>query len=320
MSIITRSPNKKNKVAQGVAVLTKNGLPVDSYLTLEGTNPLYKGEVDPIVSYSAPVVTVPAQVDLEQLRLASTRYTGKLVLITESKKLYFIDRLTMNNATKTFEIFEDADFTSSPTSINQAQGWVIAEANLVNKLATTSTAHFDEVEFNGFDVSFNLDAATDSVRVQGNNGNTIEPNADGSVNIVGEIEADVALDAGEGDTVAISRHQYPFEAVQEYTRTAAQLSATTFTQVYSYNNTLPALRIKCVKADCNTYGEYRVLIDGQLKDKFRTSPAERNCRISFTEELDLPQGQNLTLEFRPERIRLTEYQFFTRLEGYQELP
>jgi hypothetical protein len=320
MSIITRNPNKQRKVAQGVALLSKNGLPIDSYLTLEGTNELYKGEAQSLVGYSQPVVTVPMAVDLNQLRLAPTRYTGKLVLITESKQLYFIDRLTMDNASKTFDIFDDPEFSSSPTSINLAQGWVIAEANLVNKLATASSTHIDEVTFNGFDVTFNLDAKKDSIRVEGTNGNTIEPNADGSVNIVGEIEADVALSAEEGDTVAISRHQYPFEAIQEYTRTAAQLSPTTFTQVYTYNNLLPELRIKCVKADCNTYGEYRVLINGEIKDKFRTSPTERNCRISFTEELDLPQGQSLTLEFRPERIRLTEYQFFTRLEGYQELP
>lgn len=311
MSIITRNPNKKQKVAQSVAVLSKNGLPIDSYLTLEGTNPLYKGEVTPLVNYSAPVVTVPAAVDLEALRLSSTKYTVKLVLITESRKLYFIDRLTMDNVSKTFEIFEDAEFTTSPSSINLAQGWVIAEANLVNKLATTSTAHIDEVEFNGFDVSFQLDG--DPVTVRGTNGNTLEPNPDGSIN------ADVAVDSEDGDNIAISRHAMPFEVVTESTKTAAQLSVTTFTEVYSLSNNLPNLRIKSLKADCNTYGEYRLLVNGVLRDKYRTSPTERNCRIVFSEEIDLPQGQVISLEFRPERIRLANYQFFTRLEGYQNI-
>ena len=317
MSVRTGYSSSKQKLNQGVAVLTRNGLPVDSYLTIEGTRPLYKSNGLEIASYNEPVVQVPSSVDLEKIRLTSGKYTGKLVLVTKDGSLYFIDRQSMDNINKTFSIYNDIDFTESPSSIELGADFTIAEANLVNKLATTSAAHIDEVEFNGFDVSFNLDGSRDSVAIyDGNNRLTINP--DGSINVVGDIEADVAIDAEQGDTIALARHPDPFERVSEFNLTAAQLDTETFTEVYSFtNSSLTGLRIKSVKADAATYGIFRVKVNGVTKDRYRTSPLDRNCKIVFDQEIDLPQGQDITLEFVPERIAIPNFDFFVRLEGFQ---
>lgn len=316
MTVKTRNPNKKNKVNQGVVIQSNNGLPIDSYLTLEGTRPLFKSDSE-VLSYSDPTVTVPNSVDLEEIRLSDSKYTGKLVLITPDKALYFIDRLSMDNVASTFDIYNDIEFTESPNSIDLSLGWVIAEAKLVNKLATTSTAHIDEVEFNGFDVSFNLDGSSDSVSIVDGN-NQLEINPDGSINVKGEI--DLVVDADDGDTIAVSRHSNPFELTGSNAFTAAQLDVSTPTQIFTHTNAaLQDLRIKVVKADANTFGLYIVKVNGQVRDKFRTSPTERNCNIVFSQEIDLPISQTLTVEFQPDRLRISDYDTFVRLEGYQNI-
>ena len=317
MSVKTRNQSQGKRIQQSSVITTRNGLPVDSYLTVEGTRPLHKGEAA-LLNYTSPTVTVPTNVDLEAVKVSSSKYTGKLVLVDSTGSLYFIDRHSIDNTTKTFNIYNEPDNLSSPNSISLDSGWVIAEANLVNKLATTSTAHIDEVEFNGFDVSFNLDGSADSVSIV-DNGNKLKVNPDGSINVEGEIEADVIIDAEQGDTIAVRRNTNPFEHVTEFNRTAAQLDTTSYTTVFTYSNSLEQLRIKSVKVNANTFGIFQVKINGQLKDRFRTSPTDRNCQFFFTEEVDLPNGQDLIIEFKPERLRLSDYNFFTRLEGYQAI-
>lgn len=308
MVVKTRNPVERKILQQGVVVSTANGLPVDSTVTIEGTNRLLVG--DDLVTYNGvDTVTVDPKYNLELVKTSPPRYTGQLVFIDGANNIYYIDRLSIDSINNTFKIHTDQTKVDSPSAIDLQAGWILAEAKLINRLATTSVAHIDEVVFNGFDVNMNLDGS-DKVQIVGENGNTIEPNPDGSIN------ANVTVTADDGDNIAISRHEKPFRHLGTGAKIAADLSTTAFTEVLTYTATLPNLRVRRVKVQANTFGVFYVKVNGDVIEEYRTSPMDRNVEIEFIEDEDLPNGQTLTVEFKPERIRLANYDFRLRLEGY----
>lgn len=200
---------QNKKLQPGTVLIGENGLPVDTIATIASSNQIIAGVNQPL-SYNAGVVTAPAGVDLNPVRFHKSRYTGRLILVTNEGATYFIDRVSVNPATNTFNIYTDLSYTTAPMNIDSSQGWVLAEAEIVNRLATTSSAKIDQVEFR--DMQFQLDLDGDPVSVQGTNGNTIEPNEDGSVNVRGEItlsEGGVSQPAILNPVLAAANTQYP---------------------------------------------------------------------------------------------------------------
>lgn len=187
-SFKTGSGNKK--LQPGTVLIGENGLPVDTIATISGSYQIIKNTTSPLI-YNAGVVTVNNAISLIPARGHKTRYTGKLILQTVDKGLYFIDKVSLDDTTKTFNIYNDENKTSIPVSIDLSAGWIIAEAEIVNRLATTGAAKIDSIEFR--DMQFQMELDGDPVTVRGENGNTLEPNPDGSINIGGTVNVDTDL-------------------------------------------------------------------------------------------------------------------------------
>ena len=138
---------------------------------------------------------------------------------------------------------------------------------------------------------------------------------DAAISIVNPV-INVDLDADTGDNIAISRHQLPFIKLNDINKTAAQLSTTVFTEIFTFTSADDALRLRVMKIKADTLGVFRAKKNSDIIDYFITSPTERNCKFEFLEDLDLPSGDIVSVEFLPERLRLTNFNFFTRVEGY----
>jgi len=126
----------------------------------------------------------------------------------------------------------------------------------------------------------------------------------------------VDLDANTGDNVAISRHQNPFTALVDVDVAKAGLDTANYTEILSLTSSSDDLRLSVIKIKADTLGVFRVKIDGFIKDYFMTSPMERNVKFIFKEDLDLLNTKELKVEFLPERLRINNYNFFMRVEGY----
>lgn len=124
----------------------------------------------------------------------------------------------------------------------------------------------------------------------------------------------VEVDAADGDNIAISNHANPRNLTFENDYIAANLNDAAFTEIFTYTAT-ENLNIRAFKIKADTFGTFRVKIENNIKDYYLTSPLERNCFFKFLEE-ELNNGQTITVEFVPERIDLTNYNFFYRIEGY----
>lgn len=96
---------------------------------------------------------------------------------------------------------------------------------------------------------------------------------------------------------------------------AADLSTAAFTEVVAHT-VVEAMKVKVIKVNTNTFGSFRVKVNGDIRDYYQTSVTERNCRFEFSEDLLVDQDDVLTIEFIPDRIQLAAYNFFMRVEAY----
>lgn len=313
MVVKTRHPVNRKILQQNTVATTANGLPVDSVVEIHDTHRLIQNTTTPI-SYSDPTVTVDPSVNLAILKNFKPRYTGNLIFLDSTGETYYIDRNSVDTTAGTFDIFVDPSYTASPSSIDTLKGWLIAEAKLVNKMSVSTAAHIDEVHFNGFDINLQLNGTTDTISV-------INPVTGVPININpdGSIDVNVNVDADDGDDIAISRHQFPFKRRELTSKTKAQLSTVAYTQLFTYTAAQDGLRIRKITAYGDTFGTFRVKVNGIVEDIFRTSNTERNALFEFLEDLDVLNGQAVTVEFRPDRNRLNSYEFFYRMEGYYKI-
>ncbi len=191
MSVITKNPNYNQKVHQSTVIVGNNGRPIDAVLTITGQNPLIKQALTAL-TFNTGVVTVNNSYDLQAVKDSPSKNTGQLILITYDENYYFIDRLSIDDSTKSFNIYSDPDKTTIPASINLSPGWTIAEASFINALRTTSVAQIDEVNFGGFDFHVRLDGKQDSVAIV-DGVNKLKINPDGSLNINAVIDSVTVL-------------------------------------------------------------------------------------------------------------------------------
>jgi len=132
------------------------------------------------------------------------------------------------------------------------------------------------------------------------------------------IDADVSVevDAADGDNIAISRHQNFRNITQEADFLPGALDNTTYTEIFSYT-AVENLKLRQIKVKADTFGTFKIKINGTTVDYYNTSHFDRNCRIVFLEDQELNTTEELTVEFIPFRIQiLTNYNFFLRMEGY----
>lgn len=94
----------------------------------------------------------------------------------------------------------------------------------------------------------------------------------------------------------------------------AGLDINTYTEIFSYTS-IEDIDIRAVKVKADTYGVFRVKIDGTIQDYYRTSEMGNNCFFDFTNVLDLADTEIVSIEFRPYRLNLTTYNFFMRIEA-----
>lgn len=125
----------------------------------------------------------------------------------------------------------------------------------------------------------------------------------------------VEVDAADGDNIAISAHENKRNITVENNYIAANLDVNNYTEILSYTAT-ENLKLRVLKIKADTFGVFRVKVDGTIKDYFLTSPLERNCYFKFLEEEELNNASELTIEFVPERLDLSSYNFFYRIEAY----
>ena len=178
MSFTTRD----GKTHQSSVLMSESGLPIDGIATIAGSYVFLEGNAVLNYQSGSATVTLPPGNDLTPVTTAKARYTGKYVLISAEGTIYYIERQSIDVPSRTFKISRSDKAQVTPASIDTSAGWVIAEADIVNRLATTSSAKVDNIEFRDMHFQFELDG--DPVTVRGENGNTLEPNADGSINVV----------------------------------------------------------------------------------------------------------------------------------------
>lgn len=180
----TKFPTKSvpaRRMHQGTTIVGKNGLPIDAVATLEPGTTIMTGQ-PAIVSYSEPTVTVANSVDLTTIinyYNFSSKHTKILLFTDNTSQNYFIDPSSINNTTKTFNIYKDEAYSISPPSIGQSTGWFVSEAELVNRLQTTTSAVIDSVEFRDIDIRFQLDG--DPVKIVDSEGHELDIQPDGSL-------------------------------------------------------------------------------------------------------------------------------------------
>lgn len=310
MSIVTKHPIANKKVHPSTVIVGNNGRPIDAVTSITGQNQLTQPALTPM-TYSSPTVTVNASYDLDAIKNSKSKYTGHLLLITYTEEFYFIDRLSINNTLKTFNIYNDEEYTTPPITVNLSPGWVISEGNLRTALQTTTVAQIDEVHFNGITVDVKLNAARDSVAIK-DGVNKLKVNPDGS------IDTNVISNATDGNSVAVSKHQNSFYEQAEASKTAVQLDATSFTQLFTYTSTNDLLKLSLIKVVPSTFGTFKLYKNSQVIDYTRNSPTERNAEFRLSEHISLLIGDVIKVEFRPDRIILANYDFFWKLEGYIE--
>jgi len=127
---------------------------------------------------------------------------------------------------------------------------------------------------------------------------------------------DVDISAESGDTIAISGHANPVTVLLSETKLDSELNTTAYTEVFSYT-AVEDIKIRRIKLRCSTMGEFRLQIDNVDTDFVLVSNFERNGVFDYAEDLPLTTGQILTIDFVPDRILLTSYPFFMRVEAYK---
>lgn len=159
----------------------ENGLAVDAIATISGSYIFIDNTTEPLVyEPNSATVTLPVGSDLTSLASAKARYTGRYVIITKDDAIYYINRSSINVNNRTFTISRSDSSQINPLSIDLSPGWQVVEADIVNRMATTSAAKIDSIEFR--DMHFQMQLDGDPVTITDDDGDKLNINPDGSIN------------------------------------------------------------------------------------------------------------------------------------------
>lgn len=178
---------------------------------------------------------------------------------------------------------------------------VVVDSKGVRRLAVDST-----ITLSGVTLDVALTVPDDGVHI-GNpsTGDILLINPDGSIN------ANVKVDAKDGDNVAISGHSAPIFAEQANT-----LTNTSYTQIFTYTSVNANTKIIKLECTCETTTNFRVKIGSTIIKVLRSSPIERNIMFRFDEHRPLLTGNVLSVEAQVERQFFASYDTFVSMEGY----
>lgn len=179
----------------------------------------------------------------------------------------------------------------------------ITDTNGKRRLAVDAAISLQNVS-----IQVDLDYNEDSVFIgDPNTGNTLLIQSDGS------IDANIEVDANDGDNIAISAHPEPIFDFDSDTITSAN-----FEEIYSYASTNTRTRVSAVKGTIETVALVRLKINGTIVDQYHTSPTNRNFKFKFEEHRPLSNTDVLTVEAQVDRFfsNKSPYATFTTLEGY----
>jgi len=160
-------------------------------------------------------------------------------------------------------------------------------------------------------VEVDLDFYDDGVHIGDPiSGNVLVINPDGS------IDANVEVDAADGDNIAISGHPDPIFD-EQYTVIPSMAPVVVFTHVSTNNGT----RIVRVDATASTPATFSLKINGVIKKVLRSGPFERNVVFKFDEHRPLLSSETLTVEALVDRFITPScgpgnHNSFVSLEGY----
>lgn len=155
-------------------------------------------------------------------------------------------------------------------------------------------------------VEVDLDASTDSVRIEDpDTGAHIRVNPDGSIN------TSLAVDAADGDNIAISAHPE-----QIFDSGESTISDGSLVNIYNYTSTDNRTRISKIESIVSTPALVEIRINTQVIKRKWTSSLERNMELIFEEHLPLSSGDILRVYAQVERNILGNYKTFTSIEGY----
>lgn len=173
---------RDGKTHQSTVIMGDNGLPIDGIATIAGSYIFLESQTDPLVYTAlAATVTLPVGNDLSPVVSVKARYTGRYVLITKDNSIYYINRQSIDVANRTFVISRSDSSQITPASIDLSPGWTVAEADIVNRLATTSAAKIDSVEFR--DLHFQMQLDGDPVTLTDDEGDKLDINPDGTIGV-----------------------------------------------------------------------------------------------------------------------------------------
>lgn len=155
-------------------------------------------------------------------------------------------------------------------------------------------------------INVDLDFNEDSVQIgDPNTGYTLKINTDGSV------DANVEIDAADGDNLAISSHPN-----QIFSQVADTITTANFEVIYTYTSTNNRTRITNITSTVSTPSLIQLKINGTIVRQFWTSSLERNAVFNFAEHRTLLNGDILTVEAKVDKLIHSTYETFTSLEGY----
>lgn len=149
-----------------------------------------------------------------------------------------------------------------------------------------------------------LTPLVDGVHIGDEEGDLLEINPDGSINV------NTAVDASDGDNIAISAHALPI-----FDEAADTITTASYEEVYSYTATADT-NIEGIEATSDTTSTFRVKVNGITVKEKRSSAVEKNVVFEFKEHRVLQNTDVISVEARVNRFRRTSYETFVSLEGY----
>lgn len=236
-----------------------NGLPIDGIATISGSYVFIEDLVNPLeYTPGSSTVTLPVGSDLTPVTTAKARYTGRYVLLTNDGQILYINRQSINVAARSFTISRSDSSQITPVAIDLTPGWKVAEADIVNRMATTAAAKIDTVEFR--DMQFQLELDGDPVSILDSGGNKIDP-ATEQTQLANNNELKQIND--ELDTQTILLAQLDDNISNQYVSNPTILNTSISIANQEYTVTLPAsVRRFTLKSRQPSSLEYRYLSEG----------------------------------------------------------
>jgi len=177
---------------------------------------------------------------------------------------------------------------------------VLLDSEGVRRLAVDTSIQLDGI-------TVNVDPLTplvDGVHIGDGEGDLLEINPDGSINV------NTAVDAADGDNIAISGHASPV-----FDEAADTITTASYEEVYSYV-AAAITNIEKIETTVDTTATFRVKLNGVVIKVLRSSPLEKNVVFTFKEHRVLADTDEISVEARVDRFKRTSYDTFVSLEGY----